>query len=176
MRIQSFSLCRLNFIHGNPSSVYKGAHPYHGKRATSPSTPPSSSSGASLAMSHAHQEPVASTSRAPSFMSPVASTNHSPTSTLHELPTTASSRLPPTLEAELARDESRFESYGGDDPIPPTPKTPATPFPPPPQTTLEKDTNLVTWDGPNDPGNPQNWSKLKKWVVTWTCVVLSINV
>lgn len=31
---------------------------------------------------------------------------------------------------------------------------------------LEKDPNLVEWDGPKDPGNPMNWSFGKKWAVT----------
>jgi len=30
----------------------------------------------------------------------------------------------------------------------------------------EKDINLVTWDGPNDPQNPKNWSNKKKWMIT----------
>jgi len=30
----------------------------------------------------------------------------------------------------------------------------------------EEDPNLVTWDGPDDPANPRNWSKNRKWVVT----------
>ncbi|KAJ1546351.1 hypothetical protein HK096_005196 [Nowakowskiella sp. JEL0078] len=28
------------------------------------------------------------------------------------------------------------------------------------------DTNLVTWDGPNDPENPKNWSNNRKWIAT----------
>ncbi|OJJ47008.1 hypothetical protein ASPZODRAFT_65868 [Penicilliopsis zonata CBS 506.65] len=30
----------------------------------------------------------------------------------------------------------------------------------------EKDPNLVEWDGPDDPGNPQNWPVWRKWVIT----------
>lgn len=30
----------------------------------------------------------------------------------------------------------------------------------------EKDTNLVTWDGPDDPKNPKNWTKQRKWAAT----------
>ncbi|KAK4987671.1 hypothetical protein LTR66_007535 [Elasticomyces elasticus] len=29
-----------------------------------------------------------------------------------------------------------------------------------------KDPNLVTWDGPDDPGNPKNWSMKRKWAAT----------
>ncbi|KAJ5770246.1 uncharacterized protein N7511_002297 [Penicillium nucicola] len=32
----------------------------------------------------------------------------------------------------------------------------------------EKDPNLVDWDGPDDPENPQNFSTLRKWVITLT--------
>lgn len=32
----------------------------------------------------------------------------------------------------------------------------------------EKDINLVTWDGPDDPDNPKNWTKSKKWMATIT--------
>ncbi|KAK3114398.1 hypothetical protein LTR53_007323 [Teratosphaeriaceae sp. CCFEE 6253] len=32
----------------------------------------------------------------------------------------------------------------------------------------EKDINLVTWDGPDDPDNPKNWPKKKKWAATLT--------
>ncbi|MCJ1403418.1 hypothetical protein MMC11_006641 [Xylographa trunciseda] len=30
-------------------------------------------------------------------------------------------------------------------------------------------TNVVTWDGPNDPANPLNWPQRKKWAVTLLC-------
>lgn len=32
----------------------------------------------------------------------------------------------------------------------------------------EKDPNLVDWDGPEDPENPRNFSRLRKWVITVT--------
>lgn len=31
-----------------------------------------------------------------------------------------------------------------------------------------KDPNIVDWNGPDDPGNPMNWPRSKKWVVTFT--------
>lgn len=34
--------------------------------------------------------------------------------------------------------------------------------------TGEKDSNLVTWAGPDDPANPKNWSKRKRWLATIT--------
>ncbi|CAI7568833.1 unnamed protein product [Penicillium bialowiezense] len=34
--------------------------------------------------------------------------------------------------------------------------------------TERKDPNLVEWDGPDDPENPQNFSYLRKWVITVT--------
>lgn len=35
----------------------------------------------------------------------------------------------------------------------------------------ERDPNLVTWDGPDDPENPMNWTMRKKW---FNVAVLSI--
>ena len=35
----------------------------------------------------------------------------------------------------------------------------------------ERDPNVVTWDGPNDPLNPMNWTMKKKWT---NIAVLSI--
>lgn len=29
-----------------------------------------------------------------------------------------------------------------------------------------RDPNLVTWDGPEDPDNPKNWTKKRKWAAT----------
>ncbi|QVM10791.1 hypothetical protein D8B26_005444 [Coccidioides posadasii str. Silveira] len=31
----------------------------------------------------------------------------------------------------------------------------------------KEDENLVTWDGPDDPANPLNWARSKKWICTW---------
>ncbi|KZF20456.1 MFS multidrug transporter-like protein [Xylona heveae TC161] len=31
----------------------------------------------------------------------------------------------------------------------------------------DRDPNLVTWDGPNDPSNPKNWTIKKKWAATF---------
>lgn len=39
-----------------------------------------------------------------------------------------------------------------------------------------RDPNLVHWDGPDDPQNPQNWSKGFKWMITAVCMLLSLNV
>ncbi|KAF8622782.1 hypothetical protein AX15_006750 [Amanita polypyramis BW_CC] len=39
-----------------------------------------------------------------------------------------------------------------------------------------KDPNLVTWDGPDDPENPQNWSKLYKWVLITILIIATVNV
>jgi hypothetical protein len=36
----------------------------------------------------------------------------------------------------------------------------------------EADSSVVTWDGPNDPTNPRNWSVKYRWFVT---VLVSIN-
>lgn len=39
-----------------------------------------------------------------------------------------------------------------------------------------RDPNMVTWDGPDDPSNPQNWSTKRKWIITMTCIIMTVNV
>ncbi|KAJ2916645.1 hypothetical protein MD484_g3772, partial [Candolleomyces efflorescens] len=86
--------------------------------------------------------------------------------------------LSPTQEAEvLGQDETAFSRYGGDYVEEPTPRSP-----PERQKSLhipskpEKDPNMVNWDGPDDPENPQNWSKSYKWLLTLICMLLCVNV
>lgn len=63
-----------------------------------------------------------------------------------------------------------METYGGDDPHDPSVnKRDLIPF-------EGSDPLKVTWDGPNDPDNPQNWSKSYKWLITVICCVLTFNV
>ncbi|KAF9446057.1 MFS general substrate transporter [Macrolepiota fuliginosa MF-IS2] len=38
------------------------------------------------------------------------------------------------------------------------------------------DSNLVGWDGPDDPANPQNWSVKYKWFITILCSIMTLNV
>ncbi|KAG8989747.1 hypothetical protein FRB90_002093 [Tulasnella sp. 427] len=51
-------------------------------------------------------------------------------------------------------------------PQPPTTNDPKDETPPHPKPSADgaADPNVVTWDGPNDPANPQNWSNDKKWI------------
>jgi hypothetical protein len=35
---------------------------------------------------------------------------------------------------------------------------------------------VITWDGPDDPDNPKNWSYSYKWFVTLICSLLTLNV
>jgi hypothetical protein len=37
------------------------------------------------------------------------------------------------------------------------------------------DPNMVTWDSPDDPTNPQNWTIEYKWLVTVVCLIMSMN-
>jgi DHA1 family multidrug resistance protein-like MFS transporter len=39
-----------------------------------------------------------------------------------------------------------------------------------------KDPNLVEFDGPNDPGNPHNFSKGKKWIITILLSLLTLTI
>ncbi|KAJ5709784.1 hypothetical protein N7493_010075 [Penicillium malachiteum] len=51
---------------------------------------------------------------------------------------------------------------------------PAQPAQPEAETPPEKDPNLVEWNGPDDPENPQNFSVLKKWIITVTMAMLTV--
>jgi DHA1 family multidrug resistance protein-like MFS transporter len=74
------------------------------------------------------------------------------------------------LEQEIAREEKNFEAYGGDDPHEPENSDDKKAF------STQEDPNRVTWDGPNDPTNPQNWSKTRKWLITVLCCIMTVNV
>ncbi|KAK2462835.1 hypothetical protein APHAL10511_005147 [Amanita phalloides] len=39
-----------------------------------------------------------------------------------------------------------------------------------------KKSRLVSWDGPNDPENPMNWSNGYKWWVTTVIIIMTVNV
>jgi MFS transporter, DHA1 family, multidrug resistance protein len=82
----------------------------------------------------------------------------------------------PTLEREITMDELHFEKYGGDDINEPPGKAPSGEPHPQPPPEPESDPNVVTWDGPNDPANPQNWSRKYKWIITVICSIVTINV
>jgi hypothetical protein len=41
---------------------------------------------------------------------------------------------------------------------------------------MEGTKELVTWDGPDDPENPKNWSYVYKWWVTAIICIVSLNV
>ena len=73
-----------------------------------------------------------------------------------------------------SRGEEYFERYGGDDIHEPTPKEFGGPNLVQSETSI--DANMITWDSPNDPSNPQNWSIKYKWFVTLVCTVITINV
>nr|GAT53755.1 MFS general substrate transporter [Mycena chlorophos] len=88
--------------------------------------------------------------------------------TLHD-PSTAVS---PVLERELENDEEEIHQYGGDAPHEPQAKSPALA----PQLPSPRDPEEVTWDGPDDPTNPYNWSDKRKWQVTLTCIIMTVNV
>ncbi|KAJ7757194.1 MFS polyamine transporter [Mycena maculata] len=85
------------------------------------------------------------------------------------------STVPSRLERELANDEEDIHRYGGDDPHEPPPKSPGrvrVPSPPPPPLDPEE----IAWDGPDDQENPQNWTDGRKWLITITCVIMTVNV
>lgn len=93
---------------------------------------------------------------------------HSPTSTVlgnHGL----------TAKSEKEYGDARIEIYVEDklkDPPLKEPGVPVLPFLPQPNT----DPNLVTWDGPDDPANPQNWSFWYKSWLTGVCSLMTVAV
>lgn len=82
------------------------------------------------------------------------------------------------LDTEIAEAELAYEKYGGDDIHEPAPKESIdTPTPPPnPFAPKPVDPNMVTWDGPDDQENPQNWPDSRKWLITVICALLTVNV
>ena len=86
---------------------------------------------------------------------------------------------PNTHIAQIAsHGEENFKRFhGGDDIHKPPPKELVVGGPSPllaREPTL--DGNMVTWDGPDDPINPQNWSIKYQWFVTAVCIIMTINV
>ena len=75
-----------------------------------------------------------------------------------------------------SRGEEHFERYGGDDIHEPVPKEFLVGGTKLEQSETTIDANMVTWDSPNDPSNPQNWSVKYKSFVTVVCIVITINV
>ncbi|XP_006463626.1 hypothetical protein AGABI2DRAFT_225490, partial [Agaricus bisporus var. bisporus H97] len=115
-------------------------------------------------------------------------------------PATGSALLPrrmTSLEREINRDEQQIQMYGGDcihEPPPKAPLTPSVSFDEQeteesggqkpeeglpahsflsPSATL--DGNLVGWDGPDDPKNPQNWSFKYKCFITFCCILMALD-
>ncbi|ESK97755.1 mfs multidrug [Moniliophthora roreri MCA 2997] len=74
-----------------------------------------------------------------------------------------------SLTREIQEDEQRMERYGGDDPSEPPSKSADSRFLPTP---TNKD--IVTWDGDDDPENPQNFSLAKKWGITFICIAMTL--
>ena len=106
----------------------------------------------------------------------ITSTSSAPTSPACSSTTTILQDEQPAIKLEKERDESRFESYGGDDPEHPPAKNNS--FAPPPPFLPKPNTgpNVVTWDGPDDPENPKNWSFWYRWCITIACTVMTLNV
>ncbi|KAF7979904.1 hypothetical protein HWV62_40296 [Athelia sp. TMB] len=74
------------------------------------------------------------------------------------------------LDEEIANEEHDIEEYAGDDPHDPK----ADKIPAPPEE--DSDSNVVTWDGPDDPANPKNWSSAFRWFLTCLCCITTLNV
>jgi MFS transporter, DHA1 family, multidrug resistance protein len=79
------------------------------------------------------------------------------------------------VEEEAERIEHEIEEYGGDDPHQPPLKS-AQSFSSKASAVPERDLNMVTWDGPDDPENPQSWSNRYKWCLTAVSIIMTVNV
>ncbi|KAK7470096.1 hypothetical protein VKT23_001536 [Stygiomarasmius scandens] len=78
------------------------------------------------------------------------------------------------LEDEILKEQERIKAYGGDDVH--DPEEYAQQASSSSQSKPETKEDFVTWDGPNDPSNPQNWSNTKKWLITLLCAAITVNV
>ncbi|KAI9457468.1 MFS polyamine transporter [Lactarius psammicola] len=116
---------------------------------------------------------VTNTSHSHSQSSPTTVATSS-SSTVHTLiPTILGNHKLDQSETECG--DARIEACGGDnsrDPQLKEPEAPRLPFLPKPNT----DPNLVAWDGPDDPANPQNWSFRYKLWLTAVCTPMIIAV
>lgn len=83
-------------------------------------------------------------------------------------------QINPHVAEELHREELRAEEYGGDDPLDPLPKENG--HVPIVEDEPKADPNKVAWDGPDDPTNPQNWTRGRKWFITVLCLIMTVNV
>lgn len=78
---------------------------------------------------------------------------------------------PLEVATEIAMVERAMDTYAGSDP---------------PVAMVEKvspsihgeqvDANLVTWDGPDDPENPKNWSSAYRYALSMIACVTTLNV
>ncbi|KAL6304116.1 MFS polyamine transporter [Sparassis latifolia] len=93
---------------------------------------------------------------------------------LRPVPSKSSSATEVDPRPEWEIDEFRTEQYGGDDPRDPPSRQPGPYLPPQKEEVLDYD--KVTWDGPDDPENPQSWSLARKWGITVICLLMTVNV
>jgi MFS transporter, DHA1 family, multidrug resistance protein len=80
-----------------------------------------------------------------------------------------------TVRCEGERDEASFKDCNSSSSLqdlPPRGSNTPLPFLPKPN----DDPNVVTWDGPDDPSNPQNWSVRYRWWITTVCIAMTLNV
>ena len=97
--------------------------------------------------------------------------------TKHELELGSDAASPQMhIEQITSRREEHFERYGGDDIHEPPPKEFLVGGTKLEQSETTIDANMVTWESPNDPLNPQNWSVKYKSFVTVVCTIITINV
>jgi hypothetical protein len=81
------------------------------------------------------------------------------------------------VSEELGQTEREIKMYGADDPQELLPKDHVRPSSSlPVATSPAKGLSKISWDGNDDPGNPQNWPYSKRWRITFICMLLTVNV
>jgi len=81
---------------------------------------------------------------------------------------------PVEVDQYLQNEEKRIEKYGADDVREPNPKELKESIPK--DLALDHSPPYVGWDGPDDPSNPQNWTKSYRWALTVLCSIMTVNV
>ena len=74
------------------------------------------------------------------------------------------------LAMQVVNVEASIDNYGGQ--APEEPNANKTTAPPKEQ----EDDYVVTWDGPNDPTNPKNWTVKRKYILSFLCCLCTLNV
>ncbi|KAF8329530.1 major facilitator superfamily domain-containing protein [Cantharellus anzutake] len=99
---------------------------------------------------------------------------------LHDEELASFQDIPLTATNSISSDDGDIDDKALVKPPPPPPSEKTIPVDPQPRVTTPLEVNsgdsfLVGWDGPNDPENPLNWSRPKRWYLTILSSILVWN-